>query len=225
MSRTTLLAVALALIAQALVVNAASPFLTAQQTRRLFTAEDFVYDFEEPEEEIVGGGGRIRPASIAEFPALLNQGVAYTLFEIQPCGINTPHSHPRATELIYIINGSNFTTAHVEENGGGLIINPGLRAGMSTFFPQGLIHYQQNFGCDTVAFISALNSEDPGVVQIANQLFLAPDEALAATFAIPVDQVQTLRAGIPGGPAAGQAECLQRCGLPPLPANVQGAGL
>lgn len=145
----------------------------------------------------------------------MGEGISYTLFSIKPCGINLPHHHPRATELIYIIGGSNLTTGFVEENGGRVVINKGLRSGQSTFFPQGLIHYQQNMGCRTVHFLSALNSEDPGVVTSANQFFRFPDEALAASLNVSDSSVPSARMSIPRGPANGlrNEECARRCNL------------
>lgn len=68
-------------------------------------------------------------------------------------------------------------------------------------------------GCGPVVFISALNSEDPGVVTISTQLFMAPDEGLSATLDAGMDRILQLRNALPQGPAAGQQQCMQQCGL------------
>lgn len=81
------------------------------------------------------------------------------------------------TQMAYVISGS-MRSAFVEENGGeGNVVND-LLQGDVMFYPQGLIHYQQNLGCEPVSFVTALNSEDPGIVSIMTQFFQLPSEAL-----------------------------------------------
>jgi hypothetical protein len=55
----------------------------------------------------------IRPSSVKQFPALENMGISCTLFELAPCGINLPHIHPRASELIYVISADNLQVGFV----------------------------------------------------------------------------------------------------------------
>ncbi|CAM6054393.1 unnamed protein product [Sphagnum tenellum] len=127
------------------------------------------------------------------------QGISYTLFNLEPCGINLPHVHPRATELLYLISGDNLQCAFAEENGGRTIVNS--------------LNEGQNLGCKPVTFISALNSEDPGVVTISSRAFTLPSEALQATYALSADKIEIIKKGIPSGPAKGRMECLKRCNL------------
>ncbi|KAJ1454285.1 RmlC-like cupin domain-containing protein, partial [Pelagophyceae sp. CCMP2097] len=155
----------------------------------------------------------IRAVTVAELPSLYGEGLSYSLFEIEPCGINLPHEHPRATELLYVIDADFLRTAHVEENGGARTIVNDLQTGSVTFFPQGLIHYQQNLGCKPATYISALNSEDPGVVTITTRFFELPPEAAADSLGVGDADVERLITGLPAGPAAGRAECLARCDL------------
>ena len=69
-------------------------------------------------------------------------------------------------------------SAFVEENGGeGAVVND-LYQGDVMFFPQGLIHYQQNLGCEPATFLAALNNEDPGAVTITTRFFELPSEAI-----------------------------------------------
>ncbi|CAM9966236.1 unnamed protein product, partial [Choristocarpus tenellus] len=101
-----------------------------------------------------------------------------TRLNIPVCGINTPHVHPRATKLLFVVEGNDLRVAFVEENGGnGAVVND-LNYGEVTFFPQGLIHYQQNLGCEPLRLIAALSSEDPGVVTVTTRFFELPEEAL-----------------------------------------------
>ena len=93
--------------------------------------------------------------------------------------MNTPHRDVPATpiQMLYVIEG-NMRSAFVEENGGeGAVVND-LYQGDVTFFPQGLIHYQQNLGCEPATFLAALNNEDPGAVTITTRFFELPSEAI-----------------------------------------------
>ena len=80
-------------------------------------------------------GGNSRVAEIDSFPSLAGQGVSASLVTLLPCATNTPHVHPRATQLFYVIAGS-FRVAFVEENGGRVVQND-VVAGDLTHFPQG----------------------------------------------------------------------------------------
>lgn len=81
--------------------------------------------------------------------------------------MNSPHTHPRATEFLYLVNG-NMEAGFIEENGARFVINT-LTPGQGTIFPKGSIHYQINTGCEPLTFVAALNDEDPGVNQIAQR--------------------------------------------------------
>jgi len=81
--------------------------------------------------------------------------------------MNTPHTHPRATEMLYVVSGE-IQTGFIEENGARIVCNT-LTKGRGTLYPRGSIHYQINTGCDPVLFVAALNSEDPGTNQIAQR--------------------------------------------------------
>ena len=63
--------------------------------------ENFVFDLLKSNGTI-NGKNTIRQLSVSQFPTLANMGISYTYFELAPCGINLPHVHPRATELLYV---------------------------------------------------------------------------------------------------------------------------
>lgn len=184
-------------------------FPTRQKFRNQFKASDFKFDlnnFKFDDE----AGGTIQPLDVNNMPALQGEGISYSLFNIEPCGVNLPHLHPRATELLYVIKGSNIVTSFVEENRGRTITNV-LSTGEATVFPQGLLHFQQNMGCETATYISALNSEDPGVLTVSERLFDLQVNGVAVGLNMTEEQVLALKEKVPHGPAAGQAECLRRC--------------
>ena len=81
--------------------------------------------------------------------------------------MNTPHTHPRATEFLFLVNGQ-MDAGFIEENGARFVVNT-LTQGQGTIFPKGSIHYQLNLGCEPITFVAALNDEDPGVNQVAQR--------------------------------------------------------
>ncbi len=87
-----------------------------------------------------------------------------------------------------------------------------ISSGFATIIPEGLIHFATNFGCDEVAFISALNSEDPGVAAVTN-VFNFPSYAMASAFNQTEEAILLIKAGIPASPAKGIDNCLKLCGI------------
>ena len=75
---------------------------TAVEELSDFKSSDFVHDLGRDKPTSQSGNNTIKQLSVAQFPTLANMGISYTLFELQPCGINLPHLHPRATELLYV---------------------------------------------------------------------------------------------------------------------------
>lgn len=90
-----------------------------------------------------------------------------TIGMLGPCGMSTPHTHPRATEFLYLVNGT-ITTGMIPENGERFIFNT-VEAGSAQIFLQGSIHYRQNELCDPVLFVAALNNDDPSVASMAQR--------------------------------------------------------
>lgn len=80
---------------------------TAADRVNMLTAEDFKYDFLAPPSNAVttGQGGRTVRSDSRVFPALIGTGVSMTVGFIGPCGFNTPHTHPRSSEINIIVEG------------------------------------------------------------------------------------------------------------------------
>lgn len=145
-----------------------------------------------------------------------------TLAFLEPCGINTPHIHPRATEFLVLVEGSNLQFGSFLENG---LVSPGqnqevagtLERYQGTVFSSGSIHYQFNNGCEKAVFVAALNSANPGTSSAAQGFFSLNAEVVNATLgpaaSIASDGLQDLRRLIPESLAQDVQSCLARCGL------------
>lgn len=165
-------------------------------------------------------GGATKAANIETFPILTGLGISTTLGFLEPCGINTPHVHPRATEFLTLVDGSNLKFGYVLENGlVGAGKNPEIAGVLEKFegtvFPQGSIHFQFNENCEKATFVASLNSEDPGTSQIAQNFFALDSQVVNATLGFPKEitgrNIEKFRKYIPANLAQDMDVCLKRC--------------
>jgi len=178
----------------------------------LLGPDDFVFDFLHPPSGVSRGeGGSTVAATAKNFPALIGHDVAMTVGFIEPCGINLPHIHPRATEINFIVSGE-FQAGFFSENGGKFIGHT-LKPGMVTVFPKGVIHFEVNMQCERAMFVAAFNNQDPGVTTIANDFFGLPAEIAGISLGnLDIKDVEELIRRLPMNPGAVK-ECRKRCGL------------
>jgi hypothetical protein len=45
------------------------------------------------------------------------QGITVVRFELLPCGVNVPHTHPRASELVSLISGGPMQVGFIDTAG------------------------------------------------------------------------------------------------------------
>jgi oxalate decarboxylase/phosphoglucose isomerase-like protein (cupin superfamily) len=186
---------------------------------RLLADDQLLFDFNNPNTTVGvtnGAAGRTVAATSENFPAVIGNGVSMTIGFLGPCGMNSPHTHPRATEINFSVN----TTLR-----GGVLIENGARfaeidiaPGTATVFPQGAIHFEMNPSCEEAMFVAGFNGEDPGVSQVGQRFFgLPPDIVGASLGGLGVQEVADLAALIPDNVIFGVDECLQRCNITRTP--------
>lgn len=152
-----------------------------QEQSSVWTSKDFVFDFnQEHPGFLTTGFGTIQPAYVKNWPALHDLAISQSLFHLQPNGCNSPHHHPSAEEVLFVIRGT-IVVFRVEPNG-GTIYNSTLGPLMSVVFPRGHIHFQANVGNGDALYISSLNSADPGVVSGAQRLCQLPTRVIYSMF-------------------------------------------
>ncbi|KAF7362191.1 RmlC-like cupin [Mycena venus] len=177
------------------------------------TDDEFEFDFFDPTKgATVGAGGKIVTANAATFPAVIGTGSAMAIGFLDACSMNTPHMHPRATEMQFSVNGT-IRTGMITENNARFIMTE-LPPGSMTIFPQGAVHFQVNDGCEPALFVASFNSEDPGVLQVAQRFLGLPPDIVGATLGdLGVEEVAGLESMIPDNVAIATDDCLKRCGL------------
>eukprot|EP00249_Psilotum_nudum_P015280 c25241_g1_i1 orf=458-1081(+) len=115
--------------------------------------------------------GKFKPilAFVNAFPALQGLGVSMALLEFQPNSINPPHTHPRGTELLYVIDGA-LNVGFVDTT--NKLYTQKLQKGDVFVFPEGLIHFQQNYNSyEKAQALAAFSSASPGLVSTPVTLF------------------------------------------------------
>jgi hypothetical protein len=118
---------------------------------KLLTGDDLkkqvVFDYNAAKPVGNALGGRSQAANVGTFPILKDLDISTTVFFLEACGANTPHVHPRATEMITVAAGTVDFGMILENNvvaadkGTGEIFGE-LSPFQGTVFPQGSIHYQ-----------------------------------------------------------------------------------
>jgi hypothetical protein len=72
--------------------------------------DNFIFDFRGTLGVSEGRGGKTVAATARTFPALIGNGIAMTVGYLGPCGINLPHTHPRATEFNFVASVRTLTS-------------------------------------------------------------------------------------------------------------------
>ncbi|KAL0542612.1 hypothetical protein IC582_017683 [Cucumis melo] len=115
-------------------------------------------------------GSRVSPVNVVQVPGLNTLGISLARVDYAPWGINPPHTHPRATEILTVLEGTllvGFVTSNTENR----LFTKVLEKGDVFVFPIGLVHFQQNIGHGPAVALAALSSQNPGVITIANAVF------------------------------------------------------
>ncbi|KAJ7559466.1 hypothetical protein O6H91_04G086100 [Diphasiastrum complanatum] len=107
-----------------------------------------------------------------------HQGVSIARYLIEPCGMDPPHTHPRATELITLLAGGPLLVGFVDSSIGQLR-SSFLQANDVAMLPRGLMHFMQNIGNTTASIFSVFNSQNPGLLVSSVGLFRLPIEVVA----------------------------------------------
>ena len=142
-------------------------------------------------------GSRVTPVAVSQIAGLNTLGISLARVDYAPLGINPPHTHPRASEILLVIEGT-LQVGFVTSNPENRLFTKVLQKGDVFVFPQGLIHFQRNVGYKNAIAIAALSSQNPGVITIANAVFGSnpsiDSDILAKAFQVQgkiIDQIQS----------------------------------
>ncbi|THU71187.1 hypothetical protein C4D60_Mb08t32890 [Musa balbisiana] len=164
---------------------------------KLVQAEDFFFSgLDQPRNTTNKVGSNVTLLNANRIPGLNTLGISMARVDYAPFGLNPPHIHPRATEIQTVLEGSLYV-GFVTSNPDNRLVTKVLRKGDVFVFPQGLIHFQFNYGTNKAVALSGLSSQNPGLITIANSVFgskpAISDDILAKALGVDkkiVDRIQ-----------------------------------
>ncbi|XVE62680.1 hypothetical protein DITRI_Ditri06bG0139000 [Diplodiscus trichospermus] len=165
---------------------------------KLATADDFFFSgLDKAGNTSNAVGSRVTPVNVDQIPGLNTLGISLARIDYAPYGgLNPPHTHPRASEILVVAKGTLFV-GFVTSNPENRFFAKTLKTGDVFVFPVGLIHFQANIGETNAIAFAGLSSQNPGVITIANAVFgsnppIIPD-VLAKAFKLDKKVVEFLQ--------------------------------
>ncbi|KAF4360404.1 hypothetical protein F8388_002728 [Cannabis sativa] len=142
-------------------------------------------------------GSNVTNVSVENLPGLNTLGVSIARIDYAPNGTNPPHTHPRASEILYVAEGILYVGFISSNIDGNRFFTKVLHKGDVFVFPKGMIHFQFNIGKTPAVAFASLGSQNGGIITIANTLFgsnppIMP-EVLAKAFMLDKDVIQHLQ--------------------------------
>ena len=165
---------------------------------KLATPNDFFFSgLNIPKDTSNPIGSNVTQVNVAQIPGLNTLGVSLARIDYAPYGQNPPHTHPRASEILFVQEGTLYV-GFVTSNPDNKLFTKVLNKGDVFVFPVGLIHFQFNIGKTNAVAFAGLSSQNPGVITIANAVFgsdppINPD-FLARAFQLDQKVVKSLQA-------------------------------
>ncbi|KAG2256008.1 hypothetical protein Bca52824_075302 [Brassica carinata] len=105
-------------------------------------------------------GSNVTTVNVDNLGGLNTLGISLVRIDYAPNGQNPPHTHPRATEILVVQQGTLLVGFVSSNQDGNRLFAKTLNVGDVFVFPEGLIHFQFNLG-----------SNSSGVITIANTVF------------------------------------------------------
>ncbi|CAO2825906.1 unnamed protein product [Amaranthus hypochondriacus] len=138
---------------------------------------------------------------INHFPGLNTLGVSFARVDFGPFGLNTPHWHPRGSEIFAVMEGSLYAGFVTTDN---KLWDTVINKGDVIVFPQALMHFQLNLGDTNAYAIAAFGTQNPGRVEVANTVFgsnppIAFTDVLTKAFQVGVKDIQQLQSQFNNG--------------------------
>ncbi|CAL5348836.1 unnamed protein product [Camellia sinensis] len=165
---------------------------------KLATTDDFFFSgLLTPQNTSNPIGSKVTPVNVIQILGLNTLGISLARIDFAPYGLNPPHTHPRATEVIVVLEGTLYV-GFVTSNTDNRLFTKVLYPGDVFVFPQGLIHFQFNNEKTNAVALAALSSQNPGTITVANAVFGSnpriSDDVLAKAFQVDKKVVDYLQA-------------------------------
>lgn len=139
----------------------------------LVEANDFYFGgLNVPSNKTTQSGVNVTFVNVAQVPGLNTLGISMARIDYAHDGVNPPHIHPRATEMLVLIKGS-LHVGFVTSNPQNRLISRVIHTGDVFVFPVGLVHFQRNVGNEIAIALFSFSSQNSGLINIkdAEQAF------------------------------------------------------
>ncbi|CAN0906882.1 Auxin-binding protein ABP19a [Linum grandiflorum] len=124
------------------------------------TVDDFVFSgFADRGDTSNIDKSSVNRPTVTRFPGLNGMGLAVSRIDMDPNGAVALHIHPHSAEIVHLVEGSN--TVYLKK----------LKKGEFMVIPQGLLHFQVNYGTRPAVVLGSFGTEDPGNQVVRSALF------------------------------------------------------
>ena len=150
----------------------------------IVTADDFyISGLQVPRNTSNPVGSKVTTVFVDTLPGLNTLGISMVRIDFGIGGLNPPHLHPRASEILLVLEGTLYAGFVTSNQLNSTYYTKVLKPGDAFVFPFGQIHFQLNIGKTKAVAIAALSSQYPGVTTIADALFYAKPRILPEVLA------------------------------------------
>ncbi|KFK36026.1 hypothetical protein AALP_AA4G068200 [Arabis alpina] len=140
---------------------------------KLATLEDYVItglDERRPVTDPIGSN--VTFVNGNNLPGLNTIGLSFARVDFAVNGQVPPHFHPQASEVLFVTEGTVLAGFVSSDEDGNRLFTKTLNKGDLIVFPMGLVHHAVNVGKGPAVAFGTLNSQNPGMITIANTAIL-----------------------------------------------------
>jgi quercetin dioxygenase-like cupin family protein len=138
---------------------------------KLVSASDFFFEgLNIPRNTTNQLGSNVTLLTVDSIFGLNTLGISIARLDFAPYGVNQPHLHPRASEILVVLQGTLYV-GFITSNPDNRLITKTLNAGDVFVFPIGHIHFQFNVRNTNAVALAGLGSQNPGRTDIAENIF------------------------------------------------------
>ncbi|XP_037482158.1 putative germin-like protein 2-3 [Triticum dicoccoides] len=142
-------------------------------------------------------GSVVTAVNVVQIGGLNTMGISLVRIDYAPNGLNPPHTHPRSTEILTVLEDC-LHVGFVTSNPDNRHFTKVLAKEDVFVFPKGLVHYQFNNGNTHAVAIVARSSQNPGVITVANAVFgsepAISDDVITKAFQVEKNTVDWIQA-------------------------------
>ncbi|CAH9078655.1 unnamed protein product [Cuscuta europaea] len=140
------------------------------------------------------------PIGAEHLPGLNTMGISIGRVDLGPYGVNTPHIHPLATEVVTVLEGRIYVGFIDSRN---RLYAKTLLPGDIFVLPKGLVHFLYNTGERNAVVYAAFGSQNPEALHLPNTIFDSdppvPLEILSKAFLLDKTVISRIRSQIRSG--------------------------